>query len=211
MKEEKLFRQEAGRAPGDEEIRSQLERMLASPGFARSPRQSDLLRYLIEESLAGRTERIKATSIALDVFDRDENFDQQSDPIVRVEAGRLRSRLARYYDREGREDPVVITIPKGAYQPVIARSAKATAGETTAPVPDPEAEARGGGGQHLRPILALVAMIAVVAAVWYLRNTEVDPRLYGGTPFNAVLVVSSIAIVLLGVYSALSVFGLIPS
>lgn len=56
-----------------------------------------------------------------------------------------------------------------------------------------------------------IFLLAAVAAVWYLRRTEIDPRLYGGTPFNAVLVVSSIAIVLLGVYSALSVLGLTPS
>ena len=56
-----------------------------------------------------------------------------------------------------------------------------------------------------------VFLLAAVAAVWYLRRTEIDPRLYGGTPFNVVLVISSIAIVLLGVYSALSVLGLVPS
>ena len=50
----------------------------------------------------------------------------------------------------------------------------------------------------------------MVVAVWYLHRTEVDPRLYGGGLFNAVLIISSIAIVLLGVYSALSVFGLTP-
>jgi hypothetical protein len=55
-----------------------------------------------------------------------------------------------------------------------------------------------------------IFLLAVVVAVWYLRRTEVDPRLYGGGLFNAVLVISSIAIVLLGIYSALSVFGLTP-
>jgi hypothetical protein len=55
-----------------------------------------------------------------------------------------------------------------------------------------------------------IFLLAVVVAVWYLRRTEVDPRLYGGGAFNAVLIISSIAIVLLGVYSALSVFGLTP-
>jgi hypothetical protein len=55
-----------------------------------------------------------------------------------------------------------------------------------------------------------IFLLAVVVAVWYLRRTEVDPRLYGGGLFNAVLIISSIAIVLLGVYSALSVFGLTP-
>jgi len=55
-----------------------------------------------------------------------------------------------------------------------------------------------------------IFLLAVVAVVWYLRNTEADPRLYDSTPFNAILVISSIAIALLGVYTALSVFGLTP-
>jgi hypothetical protein len=55
-----------------------------------------------------------------------------------------------------------------------------------------------------------IFLLAVVVAVWYLRRTEVDPRLYGSGLFNTVLIISSIAIVLLGVYSALSVFGLTP-
>jgi hypothetical protein len=55
-----------------------------------------------------------------------------------------------------------------------------------------------------------VFLLAVVVAVWYLRNNEVDPRLRGGGLFNAALIVSSLAIVLLGVYSALSAFGLAP-
>ncbi|MDP8948335.1 MAG: hypothetical protein M3N09_09605 [Actinomycetota bacterium] len=59
-------------------------------------------------------------------------------------------------------------------------------------------------------VMTGVFLLAVVVAVWYLRNTEVDQRLYGGGLFNAVLVISSIAIVLLGVYTALSVFGLTP-
>ncbi len=59
-------------------------------------------------------------------------------------------------------------------------------------------------------VMTGVFLLAVVVAVWYLRNTEVAQRLYGGGLFNAMLVISSIAIVLLGVYTALSVFGLTP-
>ncbi len=98
-------------------IREQLARILAWEPFGRSRRQSALLSYLVEESLAGRGERIKATSIAMEVFGRDESFDQQRDAIVRVEAGRLRKRLGEYYEGPGRHDPVTIDVPRGTYQP----------------------------------------------------------------------------------------------
>ena len=75
------------------------------------------LRYVVEETLAGRADRIKAYAIGTEVFERNADFDAQSDPVVRIEAGRLRRALERYYLSEGRSDPIVITIPKGAYVP----------------------------------------------------------------------------------------------
>ena len=102
---------------GDAEIRAELDRILASGTFARSRRLSTLLEYLVSESLSGQGDKIKATTIAIEVFGRGVNFDQQNDPIVRVEAGRLRQRLADYYHESGRDDPVLIEIPKGAYRP----------------------------------------------------------------------------------------------
>ena len=87
--------------PDSQAVNAQLATILDHPLFARSPRQSDLLSYLVAESLAGRGERIKATSIAVDVFGRDASFDQQRDTIVRVEAGRLRRKLEEYYQGDG--------------------------------------------------------------------------------------------------------------
>ena len=95
----------------EQDIRQAVSRLLASKGFVRSTRLRALLEYLVEESLAGRGEKIKATTVAIEVFGRDENFDQQADPIVRVEAGRLRQRLAEYYREQGEADPVGIDIP----------------------------------------------------------------------------------------------------
>ena len=101
----------------DKDVRLALARVLASKGLARSRRLQALLEYLVEESLAGRGEKIKATTVAIEVYGRDESFDQQADPIVRVEAGRLRQRMAEYYREEGRTDPLMIEIPKGGYRP----------------------------------------------------------------------------------------------
>ena len=107
--------------PGPDEIRAALERVCSSPEFRRGRRIRALLEYLVNETLAGNQNRIKATSIAIDVFGRDENFDQQRDPIVRVEAGRLRNKLRDYYQAEGDKDPLLIEIPKGAYVPNFTR------------------------------------------------------------------------------------------
>lgn len=98
-------------------IRAQLDRIMASDQFDASERNRRFLRYVVEEALAGRTQQIKAYCIAVSVFNRDASFDPQSDPIVRLEAGRLRRSLEHYYLTAGRADPVRIAIPKGGYAP----------------------------------------------------------------------------------------------
>ncbi len=102
-----------------EAIRSVLENILVSPQFATSPQVSVTLRYVIEETLEGRSDRIKAYSIAIDVLNKPEEFDPSANPIVRVLAGRLREALTKYYDSDsGLKQPIVITVPKGSYVPV---------------------------------------------------------------------------------------------
>src|SRR5277367_865516 len=92
-----------------------LERILASSCFVKSDRQQRFLKFIVTETLGGRTDRLKGYTIAVEVFDRDVNFDPAVDAIVRVEAARLRAKLREYYDREGRTDPVRFELPKGAY------------------------------------------------------------------------------------------------
>lgn len=103
--------------PSQDDIRAQLERVLTSPEFAVPARGCAFLRYVVEETLAGRAARIKGYTIAVEVFGRDENFTQD-DPVVRIEAGRLRRALERYYLVAGHTDPIRIDIPKGGYVPV---------------------------------------------------------------------------------------------
>src|SRR5215213_9143319 len=79
--------------------------------------RAQLERYVVEETLEGRGERIKAYAIGVEVFERDETFDPQNEPVVRIEAGRLRRGLEHYYLTAGRTDPVLIEIPKGGYVP----------------------------------------------------------------------------------------------
>jgi tetratricopeptide (TPR) repeat protein len=100
-------------------VREQLARMLESTPFVQSPRRQRFLEYVVHETLAGRGERLKGYSIALEVFGRPETFDPVADPIVRIEAGRLREKLRRYYDTDGWNDPVRIELPRGTYMPRI--------------------------------------------------------------------------------------------
>lgn len=99
------------------EIRAQLQRLLTHPDFSATPQRRAFLSYIVEEYLAGRADQIKGVSIAMSVFDRDETFDQQIDPVVRLEARRLRQDLDSYYAGPGRADPLRLSIPKGGYAP----------------------------------------------------------------------------------------------
>ena len=98
--------------------RAELAHILASAAFDASERNRRFLRYVVEQTLAGCGDRIKAYDIAVTVFGRDDSFDPQSDPIVRIEASRLRRSLERYYLLAGGDDPIRIEIPKGGYVPV---------------------------------------------------------------------------------------------
>ena len=94
-----------------------MDRILSSPDFSASKRRKGFLRFVVEEALAGRAEIIKAYTIAVTVFGRSKDFDSQVDPIVSVEAGRLRRALAQYYLTAGINNPLRIEIPKGTYVP----------------------------------------------------------------------------------------------
>ncbi len=131
-------------------VRSQLERILASPDFSGAARLSAFLRFVVEEALAGRANLLKGYAVGLEVFGRDESFDPQTDPVVRVEAGRLRRRLREYYLTTGREDPIHIEIPRGTYAPII-RSRDDQPTEPSAPV-----EARASEDTRPGPSVAVM-------------------------------------------------------
>ena len=104
-------------APSAAEVRAALDELLGWPGISRSPQVSELLRYVVERTLSGDEAAIKAYSIAVDVFGRPQSFDPQSDPIVRVQARRLRTLLEQYYETGKSESAVQIHLPLGRYVP----------------------------------------------------------------------------------------------
>jgi adenylate cyclase len=105
-------------APNVAEIRTQLEKIVGSPDLQNASRLREFLRFVVNEGLDGRADSLKAYTIGIEVFDRPDNFDPITDTIVRVNAGKLRRALERYYLGPGRQDKILISIPKGRYIPV---------------------------------------------------------------------------------------------
>ena len=105
-------------------VRAELGRVIGSVHFSKSPQLLSFLRFVVEETLAGRGDRIKAYSIAADALGRDDSFDPDHDPIVRVSAGRLRRSLHQYYSDGGCDDPIIIELPLGNYVPVFRANSK---------------------------------------------------------------------------------------
>ena len=110
-----------GGGPTPDEIRAALDRIQVSEIFARSPQLGAFLRFVVEAVLHGKSDRIKAYTIGIEVLRRDTRFDPQVDPIVRVEATRLRRTIERYYTGPGAEDPIIIDLPRGSYVPTFRR------------------------------------------------------------------------------------------
>jgi len=155
------------RSPELEDCRAALARVLASPLFQSSPKLAAFLRFVVEAALAGQSDRIKGYTIGTEALGRGQNFDPQVDPIVRVEAGRLRRTLDAYYASAGIDDPVIIALPVGSYVPTfrlraaVAPSVVPTPGEPRVP------------WWRRRPVMssAAVAMLVVLTAsgvVWAL-------------------------------------------
>jgi adenylate cyclase len=105
-------------------VRRQVEQVLSSPDFDASRRSKEFLRFTVEEALAGRGEDLTQAAIATRVFGRKDDFDAVVDPIVRIQAGRLRRSLERYYLLSGKHDPVRIELPRGAYVPAFRAQAE---------------------------------------------------------------------------------------
>jgi TolB-like protein len=112
--------------PSEREIRDQIERIVLSVAFRTSDRLKHFITFVTSEALQGKADNLKEYSVGVHVFGRETAFDPRTDPVVRVQARRLRARLERYYKEEGQHDEVVVELPKGGYAPVF-RSREVTA------------------------------------------------------------------------------------
>src|SRR5579872_201858 len=109
------------------EIRRHVDAITASSTFRGSVQLCRFLRYIVERTLADDTASLKENLLGTEVFDRGIRYDPRTDPVVRVEARRLRAKLDEYYAADGAGDPVIIRIPKGSYVPVFERGGNAIA------------------------------------------------------------------------------------
>jgi len=110
------------------QVRDALERVLSSRTFARSERLRSFLRFIVEMEQRGLAHQLKGYTIGIDVFSRGDGFDPGTDPLVRVQAGKLRKLLSLYYASEGCDKPLRITIPTGGYVPLYERVPKEKTG-----------------------------------------------------------------------------------
>lgn len=191
------------------EVRAELSRILGGSEFRSSRRRRDLLAYLVDEMLAGRGHLLKGFNIAVSVFGRGEDFDAKADPVVRLEARRLRRDLASYYVAEGRSNPLRITIPKGHYMPEVLRAGFGAAERLPDHQSDDEdvpsesvvvaiarlreaseREAGDGGALRRRWAIALIAVLvfgACVFGIWAFQKpgrTVIEAPKLVVTPFS---------------------------
>src|SRR5258708_8984944 len=161
-----------------ESIRASLEKILASPGFVKADRLSRFIRYVVEETLNGQTDKLKESLLGIDVFGRKPTYDPRVDAVVRTEAVKLRARLGDYYESEGREDEVVIDLPKGGYIPAFRIREK-----LAEPVATPADEVvEKPALPDWRPVLAGALIVGVLAVSIYFamrrgrnKNTDAGP------------------------------------
>jgi hypothetical protein len=153
-----------------EAVRSQLEKILASEGFARNDRLSNFLQFVVEQELSASGDQLKESVIGVEVFGRRPDYDVRQDSIVRTEAGKLRTRLSKYYANGGAADELIIDLPKGGYRPVF-RNAEVTKEEA------PASRAPKRYWSRLRILFAvgLAIGLAILASWRLLHNNEPIP------------------------------------
>ncbi len=167
-------RTSTGVAISAQEVEAELEKILASPLFRRAPRHSCFLEFVVRKTLAGSADCVKESLIGVEVFGRRADYDPGAEPAVRVEAGRLRSRLADYYAELGRHDPIHIHLPRGTYVPIFSRNGteprlEENAADTVlvAPSGGDEVIVRPAGKTWRRWFAAAAVIIAVALVTGY--------------------------------------------
>lgn len=173
-------------------IREHLEKVLTSPGFQNSERLCRFLRFVVDAKLRGEQDRVKEYLIGNEVFDRGEGYDPRLDPIVRVEARRLRKKLETYYAGPGAGDAIRFDLPKGAYVPEILEPGIAVVAEPPGAVPMPPLQTGrrwtmaiaailflgAGAGVYFWPRAVSGPVVAVVPARWIWTGNDFPDLTY---------------------------------
>jgi tetratricopeptide (TPR) repeat protein len=162
------------------EIRTELEKVLASAELVRCPQLQRFLNFVVEEELGGRGDQLKEYVLAVGVFGRPADFDPRLDSLVRVEARRLRAALQRYYAANGRHDPIIIELQKGAYLPSFHRvslsegpqavsSSLGKEGENSQSVRTRAPASRKAWRWRVSVVAVIAAALGIAAGAYFLR------------------------------------------
>ena len=170
---------DASSRPGEEAVREELSRVLASHEFRSSKRSQEFMKYVVDNTLSGHSDILKERVIGIEVFGRSTSYDPSDDATVRVKAGEVRKRLGLYYAGQGAHDPVRIELPGGTYvpefhwahlapEPVAVPPDASEAESTHAAVVEQAASTAKTTSVPLRAIAAALALavVALVAILW---------------------------------------------
>lgn len=159
------------------EIEAELQKILQSAAFQNAPRHSRFLSFVVRKALSGQSDQIKEYVIGLEVFDRPQDYDPGSDPIVRAEARRLRARLADYYREAGLHDLIQIDLPKGGYAPIFSRRNGRSTGASLSGAMLRHVPQISNRHWPWKWVLAVVALAAIAGATiyWQVRKSRAVP------------------------------------
>lgn len=150
----------------DDEILNSLKRILNHPTFRSSPQLTAFFDYVVSEEIAGRGDKIKAYTVAVDALGREESFDPSSDAVIRVVANRLRQTLERVYLEMGDQVPIRINMVKGSYRPVFVRNAVSASANDNLPLPPKPVERHANQAiEHARRYQLIITFLLVMLAV----------------------------------------------
>jgi len=207
--------------PSNADILQQLERVVASKHFRNSRRYPAFLRFVVEHTLAGKTDVLKERTLGTEVFDRPSDYDTNADPIVRVTAGEVRKRIAQYYQDPGHEEELRIDLPLGSYvphfylaahaksQPLAEEHAPAEVHESITATNESEitagtvAAASGRSWWQGRSILLGIVLMLAGAGIFYASNLLVSYRRGAGIQrfWKPILSSGSPTLIVIGVHS----------
>lgn len=172
-------------APTSDAVGLELQRVLASRAFSTTARMRQLLHFIVESTIAGREDHLKETGIGMAVFGREAGYDPKTDSIVRAEVRRLRKRLDIYYEDEGKNDLIIIELPKGRYVPFF----KERPGPIV-PVVEPESEQPGQPGipavrrSSMLRWLVITGLTAALATWGLVESSRRPQRADSSWPFG---------------------------
>ncbi len=154
---------EGSNSQSEAEVRDCLARILASPGFANAIRSRRFLEFVVNQTLVGTSDSLKEYTIAIEVFGRKDSYDSREHSAVRVEASRVRTRLAQYYETHGRNETLIIELPKGGYVPRFRE--RAAEPPPTEPLPLEVPDQKSAHSSRFLWI-GMVVVAGIAAATW---------------------------------------------